>query len=130
MRIETYFQRVRRTIETCPVVQSFSITYDKRGTYEGVIRGEVYLVDGSMLHLREFVDVERAPERLTYVYQYMDAAQRLVFRYDNTGHHRKHNLSTYPHHKHEGSEDHVVASSAPDLPAVLAEILSRVALRP
>jgi len=130
LRIEAYFQQVRRAIETCPVVQSFSITYDKRGTYEGVIRGEVYMVDGSTLHLREFVDVELAPDHLTYVYQYMDAAQQLIFRYDNTGHHRKLNLPTYPHHKHEGSEGQVVASPAPDLPTVLEEILSRVALRP
>jgi len=130
LRIEAYFQQVRRAIETCPVVQSFSITYDKRSTSEGVIRGQVYMVDGSVLHLREFVDVERAPDRLTYVYQYMDAAQQLVFRYDNTGHHRKLNLPTYPHHKHEGHESRVVASSAPDLPTILEEIVSRVVLRP
>ena len=128
MRIEAYFQQVRRAIETCPVIQSFSVTYDKRGTYEGFIWGEVYVIDGSMLHLREFVDVELTPERLTYVYQYMDAAQQLVFRYDNTGHHRKLNLPTYPHHKHEGSESHVVACPAPDLSTVLDEIESLVAL--
>jgi hypothetical protein len=50
-----------------------SITYDKRSTHEGFIRGEVYFVDASILHLREFVDVETAVERLLYVYQYMAA---------------------------------------------------------
>ncbi len=74
------------------------------------------------------MDVELSVERLTYVYQYMDAAQQLVFRYDNTGHHRKLNLPTYPHHKHEGSESYVVASSAPELSTVLDEIASRVSL--
>ncbi len=128
MRIEAYFDQLRQTIDSCPVVSSFNMTYDKRGAHEGFIRGEVYLVDGSVLHVREFVDVEIGVNRLTYVYQYMDPARKLVFRYDNTGHHKRLNLPTYPHHKHEGSEQHVVASSAPDLAAVLSEIETLVEL--
>ena len=121
MRIEAYFQQIRESVENSPVVQSFDVTYDKRGTYEGFIRGEIYLIDSSTLHLREFVDVEITPERLTYVYQYMDSDQRLIFRYDNTGHHRNLGLSTYPHHKHDG-EANIVESPAPDLSEVLEEI--------
>ena len=83
-------------------------------------------MDGSILHLREFVDVEVGVDRLTYVYQYMDSAQKLVFRYDNTGHHK--GLPTYPHHKHEGDTRNVIASSAPDLVAVLSEIETLVKL--
>jgi len=83
------------------------------------------------VRLREiFVDVELSVERLTYVYQYMTAAQTLVFRYDNTGHHRQLNLPTYPDHKHEGSEANVIASPAPDLTAVLHEIETYVNLTP
>jgi len=122
LRIEAYFRRIREIIDTSPIVQSSNITCDKRSTYEGFIRGEIYFVDGSLLHLREFVDVEFDLDRLTYVYQYMDATRRLVFRYDNTGHHKKLNLSTYPHHKHKGSEANVVASSAPGLAQILVEI--------
>jgi len=121
LRIEAYFQQVRKIIETCPIVQTFNVTFDKRGTHEDFIRGEAYLIDGSTLHLREFVDVESAVDRLAYTYQYMDPAQHLVFRYDNTGHRRKLNLPTYPHHKHAGSESNVTSSFAPDLDAVLKE---------
>ena len=128
MRIESYFQQVREAIETCAVVQAFNVAYDKRSTHEGFIRGEVYFVDGSLLHLREFVDVEVTLDRLSYVYQYMDATEQLVFCYDNTGHHRKLNLPTYPHHRHSGSENNVVASPAPDLAAVLNEIEALVQL--
>ncbi len=85
-------------------------------------------MDDSVLHLREFVDVEISVDRLTYVYQYMNPAKRLVFRYDNTGHHKRLNLITYSHHKHEGSEHNVVASPAPDLAAVLSEIQALVEL--
>ena len=115
-------------MDACPVVQSSSITYDKRGTHEGFIRGEVYFVDASILHLREFVDVETAVERLLYVYQYMAAHEQLRCRYDNTGHHKQLNLSTYPHHKHDSSDRQVVPSPAPDLAAVLGDIETLVQL--
>ena len=128
MRIEAYFRQVCQSIETCSIAQGSSVTYDKRGTYEGFISGEVHALDGSTLYLREFVDVEVGVERLTYVYQYVNATQRLIFRYDNTGHHRKLNLSSYPHHKHEGSEDNVVSAPAPDLATVLREIESLISL--
>ena len=87
MRIEAYFQQIRNLVDACPVVQSSSLTYDKRSIHEGFIRGEIYLLDASVLHLREFVDVEITVERLLYAYHYMDARQQLRFRYDNTGHH-------------------------------------------
>jgi hypothetical protein len=128
LRIEAYFQQLRETIDACPIVRSFDVTYDKRGSHEGFIRGEVYFVDGSSLHLREFVDVEIGVDRLTYVYQYMNPTKKLVFRYDNTGHHRELNLPTYPHHKHEGSEHNIVASPAPDLTIVLNEIEALIEL--
>ena len=122
MGIEAYFQRLRETIDTCSIVNAFNVTYDKRASHEGFIRGEVYFVDGSILHLREFVDVEIDVDRLLYVYQYMAPDKKLVFRYDNTGHYKELNLHTYPHHKHEGSERKIMASSAPDMTSVLKEI--------
>lgn len=128
MRIEVYFQYIQQLLTDCAVAQSFSLASDKRSTHEGYVRAEVYFVDGSTLHLREFVDVEVSPDRLTYVYQYMDPAQLLVFRYDNTGHHKKLGLPTHPHHKHDASERNVVASAAPDLADVLKEIEGLVAL--
>ena len=79
-------------------------------------------MDGSALHLREFIDVEITADRLMYAYQFIDSSKNLVFRYDNTGHHKKLDLSTYPHHKHDGGEDNVISSAAPDLPTVLEEI--------
>ena len=122
MLIEVYFQQIRDVIEACPVVQSFNLTPENRGRYEGFIRGQIKFVEGSVLYLREFVDVETTIYRDMYSYQYMDASDNLIFRYDNTGHHQKLNLPTYPHHKHEGSEANVLPSEAPLLADVLNEI--------
>jgi hypothetical protein len=126
LRIEQYFQQIQALITAASIVQNSSMTYDMRGSFEGYIRGELYLIDGSILHVREYVDVEAAVERLTYAYHYTNTTGMLVFRYDNTDHHRKLNLPTHPHHKHEGSEINVVPSPAPDLATILIEIEGRI----
>lgn len=110
------------------MIRSTRLLFEKRSSYEGFIRGQLFFVDDSVLHLREYVTVEIAPDRLTYAYQYMTATNALVFRYDNSGHHRKLKLSTYPHHKHEGAEDNVIPSSAPALSGVLSEIELQIKL--
>ncbi len=127
MRIETYFRQVNETLENCAVALSVNVTYDKRGTHEGFIRGEIHFRDGSILQFREFVDVELMIERLMYAYHYAEAFGKFMFRYDNTGHHKS--VPTYPHHKHEGSEQNVVISTAPFLADVLVEIEKLVLLR-
>ena len=77
--------------------------------------------DGSRLHFREFVQAKRGHpvNRYMYAYQYMNAGEMLIFRYDNASHFP--HLATAPHHKHIGETD-VVAANAPDLESVLKEI--------
>jgi hypothetical protein len=128
LRIEQYFLQTKQIVESSPIVDLSNITYEKRGTHEGFIRGRVRFVDNSILEWREFIDVEIIEDRLMYVYQYMHASNKILFRYDNTGHHKKLDLSTYPHHKHEGSEDNVVPAKVMDLGTVLQEIESLVKL--
>lgn len=118
--IEDYFRRVDTLITETRIVHSSSLTYDKRGTYVGFIRGEIYFLDGSCLHMREFVNTEQGVDRYTYVYHYQRSDGALVFRYDNAPHFP--GISTYPHHKHEGNEINVTSAAQPDLATVLAEI--------
>ena len=73
MRIETYFQQIQDALTACRVLQASNVTYDKRGTYEGFLRAELYFVDGSVLHFCEAVDTELTIDRLMYTYQYMTA---------------------------------------------------------
>lgn len=126
MIIEDYFIEIQKTVDSSVVVRLKSVAYDKRGTYEGFIRGELYFADGTILHIREYVDVEITAERLMYAYQYTDSSKNLIFRYDNTSHHKNLGLSTYPHHKHDGAEDNVIKSKAPNLNQVLHEIEASV----
>ena len=126
MRVEQYFERLQAQIDACLPIVSTSITYEKRDPMRGFVRGALMFVDGSTLHVREFVKVGQIVERLTYAYHYMDADQRLIFRYDNTDHFPQ--LPTHPHHKHEGAENKVVVSPAPTLADVLSEIELQVQL--
>jgi hypothetical protein len=84
--IEDYFRHVDALITGTSIVHSFSMTYDKRSTYIGFIRGNVYFLDGSVLHLREFVKVQHSVERYIYAYHYQRPDDPFVFRYDNTPH--------------------------------------------
>lgn len=118
--IESYFRSIQTVLEETPIVHSSSITYDKRSQFIGFIRGEIYFLDGSVLYIREFVNVENTLDRYMYVYHYQDTHTHLLFRYDNTSHFP--HLPTFPHHKHVGSETNVVASFAPNLPSILQEI--------
>ncbi|MDJ0903335.1 MAG: DUF6516 family protein [Xenococcus sp. MO_188.B8] len=122
MLIEDYFQQIQLLIESSGIVQIFKIESDKRGIYEGFIRGKIFFHDNSLIHFREFVYVEISIDRKMYSYQYMNSQNNLIFRYDNTEHHRKLNLSTFPYHKHDGSEDNVIKSDAPSLAEVLNEV--------
>ncbi len=126
MLIEEYFQQFQTTISTCSVVISFTLDCEKRDIYEGFIRAEIKFADSSILRIREFVSVETIISRDMYAYQYMDAMNTLIFRYDNTPHHKKLNLPTYPHHKHDSSEENVILSAAPKLLEVLQEITARI----
>ncbi len=126
MLIEDYFQQIRETISGYSAIKSFTLDCDKRDVYEGFIRAEIKFIDHSVLLVREFVSVEIEIDRDMYAYQYMDISNILIFRYDNTPHHKKLNLSTYPHHKHDRTEMNVIASSAPTLAEVLLEIMEMI----
>jgi len=123
-----YFQQIETAISTCSQLTSFTLDCEKRDTYEGFIRAEMKFTDGSILHVREFISVEINLDRDMYAYQYMDAMSNSLFRYDNTPHHKKLNLPTYPNHKHDGSEEDVISSSTPTLLAMVRTIFDRKAI--
>lgn len=122
MLINEYFQQIKNLIEACPIVHSYNLMTDDRSLYLGFIRGELYFFDGSLLHIREFVNVKSGVERGKYTYQYMGIFNKLIFRYDNAPHHQELNLPNYPHHKHVASEDNIISSDAPSLADVIKEI--------
>jgi hypothetical protein len=93
---------------------------DQRSTARGLLAGKLVFEDNSELHFREFVDTTTQTDpRLMYVYHYQNAAQEMVFRYDNARHRPP--LSC-PAHKHTPTG--VTAAIAPSLAEVIDEILT------
>ena len=123
--IDTYFRSILAALKASPVVQSHDITFDKRSPHAGYVRGDVFFVNDTLLHFREFVNTQDGIQRFTYVYHYQAADGARVFRYDDTPHFPT--LSSFPHHKHLADETSVVACAAPTLPRILAEIETLIA---
>jgi hypothetical protein len=123
--IEAYFQGIIEAVAASPFVFTSDVTFDKRSSYIGFIRGEIYFSDDSLLHIRELVDLRQADACLMYVYHCQRADGSLVFRYDNTTHFP--DLLTHPHHKHDGDEANVVSAEKPTLTMVIEEIGSSLA---
>jgi hypothetical protein len=123
--IEAYFEILLHTISASPVVRTRNVTFDQRSSSIGFIRGDIYFIDGSLLHFRELINLQLTEERVMYAYHYQGTAQRLIFRYDNTAHFP--NLPNAPHHKHMGEEQVIgVEGVIPSLGEILREIESLI----
>ena len=118
--IEAHFQAILELLAVFPFISTSDVAFDKRSSYIGFIRGDLYFSDESLLHFRELVDLRQADACPMYVYHYQRADGSLVFRYDGTTHFP--DLSKYPHHKHDGDEANVVPAEKPTLVKVIEEI--------
>ncbi|MBI5842064.1 MAG: hypothetical protein HZB19_18410 [Chloroflexi bacterium] len=117
--IEQYFQSILDLLASLPFVESSDVNLEKRGDLVGFIRGEVEFNDNSVLFFRELTDLRPSLQKIMYAYHYQRADGSLVFRYDNTAHHRS--VPTFPSHKHLMGGD-VTSSGVPSLEKVLREI--------
>lgn len=117
--IEQYFQSLLDLLASLPFVESPAVNLEKRGELVGFIRGEVVFNDNSVLYFRELMDLRLPLQKVMYAYHYQRSNGSLVFRYDNTAHHKS--VSTFPNHKHLQSGD-VVSAEIPSLGQVLREV--------
>jgi len=118
--IEQYVQSLHQLIAGSPIIAGSNVVLEKRTTRTGLIRGDLTLRDGSRLYFRELVNTGASVERKMYSFHYQTNTGILIFRYDDTPHHR--HVDSFPHHKHDGSEKNVVAAAPPDLFQVINEI--------
>ena len=121
MLIDDYFSSLETIIHRCGHIRAHVIAKDKRSDHAGYFKADLFLSDGSRLHVREFVFAQKEIVKDTYAYHHQDAIGNLLFRYDNTRHFP--DLPTFPHHKHTSTE--VISAQEPDLQTVLNEILTR-----
>ena len=119
--IQDYFQKVEQRLSESEIIADKRVDYSEFSEDEGMLRGRLLFIDGSVLEFMEYLSKE---ERLKYRFHLMDEDGKMVFRYDNAPHH---NVSTFPHHKHlPGS---VVESESKGIIPVLDEAERMMATR-
>ena len=93
--IAEYFQEVEFRLKIAKIITDKSVDLREFSATEGMLRGKLLFVDGSMLEFMEYLQEEN---RLKYRFHLMDKEGNIVFRYDNAPHHK--DVSSFPHHKH------------------------------
>lgn len=115
--IEAYFTQIEQVLQTVPNTQNLSLRKTLYNNKQGYIAGSIVFDGGDRLDFAEVKNTDHAG-KVKYRYQYMDANQTMIFRYDNAPHHRQ--VATFPHHKHDG--EIIRDSREPSLADVLMEI--------
>ena len=115
-----YVDRITRTVQQCMfsgLAIQHDLQVDRRSSLRGFISGSLTFKDGSELHFREFIDLNRFEPRIKYAYHYQAQDSSIVFRYDNAAH-----KPALPQAEHKHTIHGVELSDVPTLEQVLDEI--------
>jgi len=89
-------------LKNTKIITDKSVDYREFSAREGMLRGRLLFVDGSMLEFMEYLQEEN---RLKYRFNFlMDKEGNMVFRYDNAPHHK--DVLSFPHHKTSPQQCH------------------------
>jgi hypothetical protein len=116
--LATFHEGIQK-LEDYGYAESTEIREEIRPNKQAVIKGKIVLVDGSVLHIKEYIDAKYKIERVSYAYQYQDRDGELIFRYDNAVHRP---ALGYREHKHT-KDGVIVEASLPDISDVIDEVI-------
>jgi len=116
--LATFHEGIQK-LEDYGYTESTEIREEIRPNKQAVIKGKIVLVDGSVLHIKEYIDAKYKIERVSYAYQYQDRDGELIFRYDNAVHRP---ALGYREHKHT-KDGVIVEASLPDISDVIDEVI-------
>jgi len=118
--IRKFITEIEKSINSSSIVLSSNIQkYFGPGEETAYLKGHITIIDSSILEIAIFAIESRGSLSIDkYRLHYMNNAGQMLFRYDNSPHHRE--IDTYPHHKHK--LDKIVSSKMPTLKEILSEI--------
>lgn len=97
--IDSHFQAIENAINDDLLVVTFDLERVYMTRTRAYIKGKINFADGTSLALFQHVKItENGLDITDYRYHYMNADDRMIFRYDNAPHHRE--LDKFPNHKH------------------------------
>lgn len=122
--IAEYHQDIKARLIADPLVLRFDIRRERRTLNDGYLRASLTLANGDRLEFTEYVyQTQEHIEVVTYSFQWMDAHNNLIRRWDNAPHHP--HLPNAPHHVHDGEKDSVLPSVSMNITKVL-NIISNI----
>ena len=122
MTLHEYLHVFREAIDKIDrygYAESVDLHQELRAGKQAFLQVTVVLVDGSSLHIKEYVDAMYGIEKVSYGYQYQDVRGDVIFRYDNAAHKPSLNRKE---HKHTKSR--IIEISPPDIVDLVDEIIS------
>ena len=125
MSLHEYLILLRKGIEKLEdygYAESVDVREEIRAGKQAIIRVKIVLVDGAVLHCKEFIHARYKIEKLRYAYQYQNKKGELIFRYDNAAH--KPALS-FKEHKHTATGD-IIQASLPDIFDLIDEVIEHL----
>lgn len=122
MLLHNYLESFRQGIEKLEnygYAESIQIKEEIRPNKQAIIKANIILVDGSVLHIKEYIDAKYKIEKVSYAYQYQDRDGELVFRYDNAVHRP---ALKFKEHKHT-KDGAIIEVSLPDVVDIIDEVV-------
>ena len=117
---DEYLAYIKSLLISAPNIANFSIIREETQGSIGLYRYKVAFDDGNLLEMFERFEV-RSDGKIhvtKYSFHWQNAKGILRKRWDNAAHHPE--VSTYPHHVHDGSEENVL----PHKPIMAADCLN------
>jgi hypothetical protein len=125
MTIAAYLEAIKERLVTDPMITCFHVIRERSTLIDGHLRARLTLVDGSQLEFSEYMQRSPAGEIavITYSYHWVDAANQLITRWDNTPHFP--DLPGFPDHMHDGVTGEVRPGQSMSVFTVLDAIAGR-----
>lgn len=118
-----YIDDIKTYIISESHITDFSILREESQGKIGLYRYRILFDDKSLLEMFERFDVTDGKVTISkYSFHWQDADGKLIKRWDNAAHHPE--LSSHPHHIHEGAEENVMQH----LPVTAKDILHIILL--
>ncbi len=120
-----YLAYIKALVVVNPQVLRWTVVREEAQGDMGLFRYRLTMHDNSLLEMFELFKVigERV-EVAKYSFHWQDEAGQLLKRWDNAAHHPE--LSTNPHHVHDGSEQNVRPHEPINAEEVLSFIVAQV----
>jgi len=126
MTTDEHLAAIHIALVESPIVADYTVVRQRVTSQTGYLRVRVRLSNGDFLEAAEAFRLRvTGVEVIDYRHQWMDGDQTIMRkRWDSSPHHPE--LDNFPHHCHDGNEDHVIPSKPLSIQDVLRVIAQEV----